>query len=329
VGALGGTAEIPFLLEQIRTGENRNLAMLALSRMSGQRIDNALLEKLQAEANEERFIILADVLNRRFNAAIRPIVLERAKAPGTTNRLRLVEFAEHYSTVADIADYVAVWAMISDRGQKDRAEHIIARLSRGNATPVVEALGDDWDTPDGLSLLGRVGDAGMLDRIRQRDHAIHAFRNWTNAVVADDLIAFVRNTDNPETDRIAALRAFVRVISLPGTRPQDQVGIQITYAEKVARLAEVSEWASRVEDKRFILERAGQIRTVESLRFLLQHIDDDELRERVCQSILDLAHHADLRRSALEEFRAALDKVLEVTTNNDFRNRATGLRAAQ
>jgi hypothetical protein len=193
----------------------------------------------------------------------------------------------------------------------------------------MQALGNRWDTPEGMSLLGRIGDARILDRIRQGNNAVHAFRNWTNAVVADDLIAIARDTNRSAEDRIAALRAFIRVISLPGNQPNNQIGIQITDVEKVNRLAEAFELATRVEDKRFVIERAGQVRVVESLRFILQHIDEPELRDRVCASILDLAHHADLRRSARPEFNAALDRVLEVTTNNDFRNRATQLRAAQ
>jgi hypothetical protein len=228
------------------------------------------------------------------------------------------------STKDNVADFVKVWTLIEDRGQKDRAEQIIARLSGGDSAVVVQALGN-WDTPEGLSLLGRVGDAGGLDRIRQSQNAIHAFRTWPNAVVADDLLAIARDSNRSQDDRIATLRAFIRVISLPN----DQIGIRINDVQKVNRLAEAYELATRVDEKRFIIERVGQIRVVESLRFILKYIDDPELRERACQSILDLAHQTGLRRSARAEFDAALDKVLEVTTNDNFRNRATQYKAAQ
>ncbi|MCL2004623.1 MAG: HEAT repeat domain-containing protein [Planctomycetaceae bacterium] len=329
VGALGGPAEIPFLLEQARTGENRELAKVALARMSGLRIDTALLENLRAETDAEKFAILADVLSRRFNAEIRPILLERAKAPRTRDRLQLLQWAEATATAEHIADFVAVWTLITERGQKDRAEQIIARLADRNAEPVMRALGNAWDTPEALSLLGRIGDANTLDTIRPNRNAIHAFRTWPDAVVADDLIAFVRNTDNPSEERISALRAFIRVVSLPGTRPQDQIGIRTNEQQKLNRLIEAFELASRVEEKRLAIERAGSIRIVESLRFALRHIDDAELRDWSCRAILDLAHQTGLRRSAREEFHAALDRVLEVTTNNDFRNRANAYKAAR
>ena len=329
VGALGGPDQVPFLLEQAQTGPNRDLARLALSRMVGQNIDALLLATLRTEEDAEKFAIIADVLNRRFNTAIRPLLLERAKVAETPNRLQLLELAEATSTQTDVTEFITVWSLIEDRGQKDRAEQIIARLSWGDAETAMQALGDRWDTPEGMSLLGRIGDAKTLDRIRQGNNAVHAFRNWPNAVVADDLIAIARDSNRSEDDRIATLRAFTRVMSLPGNQPNNPIGIRINDVEKVARLAEAYELAVRVDEKRYIIERVGQIRTVESLRFVLKYVDDSELRERVCRSILDLAHHTDLRRSAREEFNAALDKVLEVTTDNNFRNLANRYKTAE
>jgi len=332
VGTLGGTAEVPFLLEQARTGANRDLAKLALSRMSGQNIDALLLENLKTEQDAGKFELLADILNRRFNSEIRPLLLERAKVADTPNRQQLLQLAETTSTQADIGDFVKVWTMITDRGQKDRAEQSIARLSGGNADAVMQALGDNWDTPEGLSLLGRIGDAGTLDKIRQSKNAIHAFRNWPNAVVADDLIKAVSDDKYSEDERLLALRAFIRVISLRN----EEIGIRINDVQKVNRLAEAYELAKRVDEKRLIIERVGQIRTVESLRFVLKYIDDPELRERVCASILDLAHQTGLRNSARAEFEAALDKVLasldglsDENRRNEFRNRANQYKAGR
>ena|GEM_PF-990263 len=330
VSALGSQEEIPILLEQTRDRRYADLATLALSRMSGSGVDAALLEKLKTETDAETFIVLADVLHRRFNTEIKSILLERAKNPDSQNRLRLLEWAESASSIEDIPDFVATWKIITSREDKDRVEQIIARLSDGRAAPVLQALGNDWDTPEGLSLLGRIGDSSILDdTIRPSRHSVHAFRTWPNAVVADDLIAFVRNASNPDGDRISALRAFIRVVSLPGTRPQDPVGIRISNTEKLDRLIEAFNLASRDEERRLAIERAGSIRIVESLRFAMQHIDNPELQERACWAILQLAHQTNLRRSARIEFHEALDKVIEVTPNNDYRNRAIGYKAAR
>ena len=332
VGALGGENEIPFLLEQARSGGNQNLAKVVLSRMSGQNIDAALLESLKTEQDAGKFEILADILTRRYDAGARPFLLARAQASGTSNRQQLLQWAEPLSTKEDIPEFVKVWALITDRGEKDRAEQNIARLAKGDASVVMQALGDNWDTSEGMSLLGRIGDTRTLEKIRQGKNSVHAFRTWPNAVVADDLMKAVRDDSIEENDRLLALRAFIRVISLPN----DQIGIRINDVQKVNRLAAAYELATRDDEKRLIIERVGQIRTVESLRFVLKYIDESALQERACWAVLELAHQTNLRRSAREEFDAALDKVLSVldkipdqNRRNDYRNRANGYKAAQ
>jgi len=341
VGALGNETEVPFLLEQARTGANAELAKVALSRMSGQKIDDVLTEAAKTESDPGKLAILADILNRRFNSGMRTELLAKASAADTPNRLELLQSAEPMSSKADVPAFVKAWALITDRGQKDRAEQIIARLSGqtgqtgGDASAALEAMGNNWDTPEGLSLLGRIGDNGTLEKIRTSKNAVHAFRNWPNAgpntSVADNLLAIARGADNSADDRLAALRAFIRVISLPtaGNQGNRRQGQGLTDVQKVERLAQAYELASRVEEKRYIIERVGTIRTVESLRFVMKYIDDPELQERACWAVLELAHQTFLKRSALAEFNAALDKVLAVTDNNDYRNRANGYKAAQ
>ena len=340
VGTLGGDSEIVFLLEHARSGSNAELAKVAISRMSGQRIDDVLTEIARSEKDAGKLAIIADILNRRFNSGMRTELLAKASAADTPNRLELLQAAEPMSSRADVPAFVKAWALITDRGQKDRAEQIIARLSgqtsqaNGDASLALEAMGSNWDTPAGLSLLGRIGDPSTLEKIRTSKNAVHAFRNWPNAgpntSVANDLLVFARGEGNPDDERLAALRAFIRVISLPPTEGRrGGGGSGITDVQRVERLAEAYELAKRVEEKRYIIERVGTIRVVESLRFVMKYIDDPELQERACWAVLELAHQTFLRNSARAEFNAALDKVLAVTTNNDYRNRANGYKAAQ
>jgi HEAT repeat protein len=314
---LGDTDTVPFLVEQVLTGKDKGAATIALTRLVDDGVDAKLLGLLKSEADEQKFVALANVLNGRYCKDIRPILLDRAKAAGTNGRLALLQFAESLSTKADVGDFVDVWALISDKGQKTAAEQIIARLAGGDAAPVVAKL-KDRNSDDSLSLLGRVSDPKMLDDIRKLPNAVAAFANWKNAEVADDLFKIAENNDAGE-NKITALRAFVRVISLPN----DQLGIKISLPEQTARLEKVFALASRDEDKQLIIQRAGQIRTVESLRFVLKSFDDEKLQETVCGAILDLAHHTELKRSANDEFVNALDKVLSVTKRNDFKERAS------
>jgi hypothetical protein len=317
VGALGGAKEVPFLLEQTSAERNKGLATLALSRMSGAEIDAVLIANLKSEKANDKFLGIAEVLNRRFNSEVRPILLERAKAADVPDRLQLLQFAEPLSSKADISDFVKVWELITDRGQKNQAEQIIARLVNGDSEPVLQVLAA-WDTPDGLSLLGRVSDPKTIDKIKGSKDALRAWSHWADAKVADELFAAAEDEKYSDEDRITALRAFVRVMSLPN----DKIGIKIDDGGKIERLASAFSLAKRVEDKRLIIERVGQIRHADSLRFILKYFDDSELQDRVCGSILDLAHHVAVKRTAKDEFNAALDKVLSVTKNQGYIDRA-------
>ena len=61
------------------------------------------------------------------------------------------------------------------------------------------------------------------------------------------------------------------------------------------------------------IQRAGAIRDPESLRFILPYLGDEKFAEDACLSIVELAHHRELREEAKDEFLAALDRVIETS----------------
>ncbi|MDR3196248.1 MAG: hypothetical protein LBU34_00125 [Planctomycetaceae bacterium] len=335
VGALGGVREIPVLLDQAFNGANKELAKNVLSRMVDKGFDDALLEHLKAEKDAGRFEMIADVLSRRYNNSVLPVVLERAKAADTQNRLALIRIAENLAVKENVNDFIDVWELITDRGQRDQAEQIIARLVNGDSEPVVKKR-TEKNYADMFSLLGRIGDEKSIkeitDRVFKRSldaglsaatpeltaAALRAMCNWPDGRVADDLLLVAESKDFSDTDRIAALRGFARVVSLPN----DRIKIKINDKEKAALLAKGFDHAIRIEEKRLIIQRAGQVRHVDSLKFILQYFGNAELQDTVIRSVLDLAHHTDLRRSDKEAFGAALDKVIDVTKDQGLLDRA-------
>jgi hypothetical protein len=112
--------------------------------------------------------------------------------------------------------------------------------------------------------------------------------------------------------RVWALRALVRVISLPGPTPD---------AEKLAGLKRAMQLAGRDEDRTLILERAAAVRSVETLRFVLPYLDQPALAEAACKAVADLAHHRELRDPNKVEFHTALEKVLRTSKDPVVRER--------
>ena len=71
-----------------------------------------------------------------------------------------------------------------------------------------------------------------------------------------------------------------------------------------------------------MLERANAIRIVETLRFVRPYLDDPQLAEPACKSVVELAHHQKLRDPNKAEFVQALDKVIATTKNPELVERA-------
>ncbi len=342
IGKLGGKEEMLELL-QIATGpdqksyvanNSRDLAKDILTVMTGKGVDEALLAQLKSEKDFGKFEVLADVLSRRYAVAAKPIILIKAKSADCPNRLSLIRIAENFAQQADVGNFVDVWSRITDRGQRDQAEQIIARLVDGDSSLVLNKR-TNANYAAFFTLLSRIGDEKTLEELRNRAMdkplgagmkaspelkaaAIRALCSWPDGRVNEDLLAIASGNKFAEGDRIAALRGFARVVSLPN----DQIRIRISDEDKVKKLAQAMQLATRVDDKRLIIQRASAVRCLDSLEFVLKYFDDAELQDWVCQSILDLAHQTDLRRRDRAAFTAALDKVLAATKDNNKIRRA-------
>lgn len=340
VGALGSSREIPVLLDQVFEGGNRDLAKRTLTRMNDRMLDVQLLGRLGSEKDFGRFAHVANILKDRNYSAALPAILEKAALPDSPDRLQLMHIAEPLATKDKVGDFVAVWEKITDRGQKDQAEQVIARLVDGDSAPVT-AKRTNANYADMFSLLGRIGDDKSLEEIRNRVFgkslpqgmtaspeltaaALRAMCNWPNARVANDLIQVVEDQKFSNPEHISALRGYIRVASLPN----DRIGINVRERGKVEMLEKAMQLSVRNDEKRLVIQRAGQVRHADSLSFIMRYFDEPQLQEEVCQSVVELAHHTDLRNSAKDQFKSALDKVLETTKDQNRRDRAKRYRDA-
>ena len=78
-----------------------------------------------------------------------------------------------------------------------------------------------------------------------------------------------------------------------------------------------------------MIERARAIRTIETLRFLLPFVENPVTSEKACGSIVELAHHRDLREPNKLEFDKALDIVLATSKNAESLERAKRYKIGQ
>lgn len=309
-------AELPLLLNY----SNRTLVERIATYIEADGIDEALVKILSSEKNQERSKLITGILANR-NVDISSIIFKKATMKDCTDRVDLLRQAQNLSGKEKIADFISVMILCDAGKQREEAEKIIAATVNGDASGVISCMKNYPETAL-YSVLGRIGGNKVKDilfsaahntsNVKAREEAIRAMCNWPDAQIADQLFELAQNKSDVWGEvshplQVAALRAFIRVISLP----DEKIGIKITAAEKLAALEKAYNASTRLEEKKLILSRLGAIREVASLDFALKHVNEKELSEAVYNAIADLAHHNALRKSDMAKFGPAMDMVIQ------------------
>jgi hypothetical protein len=179
-----------------------------------------------------------------------------------------------------------------------------------------------------LPTLGRVGGPAALKVVAEaiadkdpRRHAagIAALCYWPDASVAAQLIELAR-TEQDANYRLLALRALIRVAALPDGRRD---------AQRLALLKTAMTMVTEDEDRNFVLKRAKAIRTLECLRFVVPYLDQPAFAQEACASVVELAHHRELREPNKAEFHKALDVVIRTSADPGVVDRAKRYKKGQ
>ncbi|MCL2118786.1 MAG: hypothetical protein FWH27_10215 [Planctomycetaceae bacterium] len=328
---VGTREQIPFLLQEGIVFD-RGVAMKALSNIVADGFDETLLDTMKKETDWGQIAILVEVLSNRFSKTALPVVFSIAKKSDCPNRIVLLRNAGRMVDKSHVGDMIAIALLLTDRRQQDEAENIVAGICEKDVVPVVTKM-NDVNAAELLSFLGRIGGKDAADEVekylnsgdaRNRNAAIRAISNWPNAEVAEKMMKIAKNADESEPNRIGAIRGYIRVMTLP----DDQLGISISDDTRLKILKGImNDSTTRREEKVLILDRLPAIRTVESVRFLLEYFDDPALQANAAQSVVELAHHNVLRNQDRAFFHDALDKVIALANEKDLKTRADGNRS--
>lgn len=239
---------------------------------------------------------------------------------------------------------VSLYAEARDAGRREEIGRVIARVARrGGASPdtakIVLAAIDraQLDAAAALPLVGRLGGPEPLARIDAalgssdpaiREAALEGLCNWPTADVAERLRVIAEESladaaARPRGRR--ALRAHVRVISLPSDRPADATLALLKEAMTLAAAGEPG-------DRAFVLERtAAAVRTMPAVEWIAGYLEGGDRTavepQAACRALVALAHHRGLRQPNAERFDAILDRVAEITTDPALADRALRYKA--
>ncbi len=337
VGKLGDGASLPLLVKaaESKSEVERAAAQDALVHLGGADT-SALLAAEAAQGSPERRAFVIDVLATRRALDQVPELL-----PGAVDR----DPAVRYATMAALAQFgkpehlpVMLSGVLkaTEGPERDAAEKAVVavcgRIEQADqrAVPISAAM-EKLSEEEQLSLyplLGKVGGAALLTALEgdlqstnaaRRAAALEALCLWPDATVADELKALATDATH-DADRDMTFRAFVRVGALRDKRPEK---------ERFERLQQAMALAKTPEEQKTVLRACRQVYLVESLRFALPFLDQPDFQQLACETIVELAHHREVREPNKAEFDPALDRVRELSTDEVVKQRAQIYKAGQ
>jgi hypothetical protein len=284
-------------------------------------------------ADNGRRAQLIEVLeHRRASAAVPALLVETASDDGNVRRRAIAALA-NVAGADDVAAMIRGMLRMKDAGERGDAERAIAQVcsriagEEQQADPVLAVYGRSSEAEQVvlLTVLGRIGGSKALVLVRDAvassdakrcDKAIQALCEWPDSTVAEDLAALAESTPTGD-QKNRLIQSLVRVVVLPGTRSEDV---------KLALLVRALKQASRNEERRLVLDRARDVHTFATVRFVAPYLDDPKTAGLACATIVELLHREELRNPK-DECDKILDKVIAISKDKSLVERAKSFKS--
>jgi len=330
LGDLGSQADLGLLVPLLADAPQpeQQVARTSLQRLRDERVNSALAEKVGSGPAGLRVALIEILAVRRAREA-RDAMLTAGVDADPKVRAAAMKALGELAGPQQLPGMVQGVLKAESGVEREAAERAVAAVclrlpkTESQAAPLLVVM--DKLTPADqialLSTLGRVGGAVARTRIEaaiaDADPGVHArgmraICNWPDATVAARLVELAKSEPHPD-HRAMALGALIRVAPLPDKR---------TAQERLDLTKTAMGLCTKDSQRNTVLKRASAIRTVESLRYLVGFMDQPALAQQACESIVELAHHRDLREPNKAEFHRALDEVLRISTDATVKDRA-------
>jgi HEAT repeat protein len=284
----GKASNVPFLADRAASarGEEQSAARNALALLKGRPGDEAIIRALGETApdNVKSELILA-VGERRMFAA-KSVLVKQFDSSSEPIRIQSVKTLKIIGTPSDIPALLDLLAKSGSDAEREEVENAAAALAqkiaqpegRSNAVKAGLASAKDPGKRAGLiRVLGKIGDDSSLPLVRKglkdadpgvADAAVRAITGWPNAVPIEEVWELAKTGGN-ETQKLLALRGFIRMAASAKFRRPDTV---------VAELKLAAETARRPEEKRLVLAALPDFATPEALALAQSLLRDPEVK---------------------------------------------------
>lgn len=330
LGPLGGADDIKTLVALLDAGtkEEQATARESLIQLQGETVSAEIGEAVKTAKTPVR-VTLMEVLATRRGLETIPVLLAEAIGDDPIARGAAMAALGQLGGPNEIPGMVQGVLKAAPGKEREAAEKCVMFVCQENddkekqAEPLIAAI-NDLEPADQIAMLptlGRVGgrEAAMTVReaLGSSDPAMHAAAisalcNWPDSLVVPWLVSLAKTDAHPD-HRLKALRALIRIAPLNDGRTDEQ---------KLQTLYLAMSLCTRASERNLVLQRAAAIRTAGSLRFILPYTDYPPYAEQAYLSIVELAHHRELREAHKDEFFPALEKAKEKAADEVVRDRA-------
>lgn len=337
LGRLGGAAEVPILLQSLAaTKPVMSAARRALIEIRGDDAEGRIIAAAKPGSGSPRSTIIDVLAARRARTALPDLVAMTCDTdPGV--RAAAMRACGEFGGPAEVPGMIAglvASAPGDERRQAERAIVTVCTQGRGHEAAArifletFESSPRDRQEPL-LPALGGIGGPAALAIVdgliasgdpRQRRMGLEAIARWPDATVASRLLDLVTTAEDP-AERDLLIGALVRIAPLPDNKLDNSRKLDLV--KKTMALCRTDMERAR------LIERANAIRTLETFRYVTGFLDTPALAEAACASVVELAHHRQLRDANKDEFGKALDKVIDTTKNPELGARAAAYKAGK
>jgi HEAT repeat protein len=332
LGRLGDASAVPLLVEAMQAGGERGAAAKgSLTRVDAGDVNDAVLTAMQKTADPGQRAELIGVLESRGAATAAPALVRELSAENENVRRAALRALGKLAGARELPPMLQALVKTAPGSEREDGEKAVAAVCSRGAEPEKQAAAVlaayQGATASGqaalLPLLGRLGGKACFEQVKSalagNDPALQkaaeaALMNWPDSddAVENELLSLARRSQK-DAERTAALRAYIRVIAMPSGLPAKT---------RLAKFQEAMNLATRDEERNYVLERVGEIKHIETVRFLVPRLDNPALAARAAGTLCDLARERDLRARNKAEFDQALNKIIEVCKDQAVIDRA-------
>ena len=114
----------------------------------------------------------------------------------------------------------------------------------------------------------------------------------------------IANKTADPAERSQAFQGYVKISATRDGRNDKQ---------RLERMQEAMKSARTPEEQMLVINRTRTAYAVESVRFVLPFVDEPQFAQLACETIVEIAHHREVRDPNKAEFDKVLDRVIEIT----------------